>query len=161
MKRLFKALRLIFRRPRRAWLMARIAGWTIVLSSVVRFCSLPKALQILSVRGLPPEPSGHLADGEVSTAVDAVLGMNLFFFKPVCWKRAVLLRRFLSLQGYATTIVFGLQKTAAGELKGHAWLERSGAPVFEPEKPEYTVTYTFPSNQHYDTDLLAMLAGGS
>ena len=45
------------------------------------------------------------------------------------------------LRGLESTIVFGVRKEAAGELKGHAWLEHEGQPIFEPAPPAYTVTY--------------------
>lgn len=152
-----KVLRLTLFRPRRAWLMARIAGWAVILSSAVRFRSLPSALQLLSVQPSQKQNGQDVLDDELSTAIDAVLGLDRFVFRPICWKRAALLHHFLGLQGCATTIVFGLRKDAKGELKGHAWLEENGRPVFERDEPNYTVTYRFPSTLTCDVDLARML----
>jgi hypothetical protein len=83
-----RAVRLILLRPRRAWLLARIAVATIKLSGVLRFRPLPSALGMFSVatnddgRELAPR------DAEVVTAVDAVLGMDLLMFRAVCWKHS-------------------------------------------------------------------------
>lgn len=149
------ALRLCFSRPRRAWLVSRIAMWTLILSCVLRFRSLPAALRTLSV---PPDRqrSETATDGlELATAVDAVLGMNRFVFRPVCWKRAILLRKFLAEEGHPSAVVFGV-RTESGKLTGHAWLETNGSPIFEAETPAYTVTYRFPSEEPCRVDLSQM-----
>jgi hypothetical protein len=65
--------------PRRAWLMARVATWAVVLSTTVRFCALPTALNLLTVK--PAGKSGASFDQpEIVTAVDAVLGVNFLVF---------------------------------------------------------------------------------
>ena len=152
LQKVFRALRLSIMRPRRAWLMIRIAFWVIIFSAAVRFRSLPAALQLLSPSARK-EPTWHVDEEEIAGAVQAVLGMNFFVFRQICWKRAALMYRFLALQGNATTIVFGLRKEHADDLKGHAWLEANGKPIMEPEAPDYTVTYTFPSTQECSVDL--------
>ncbi|HMH45939.1 MAG TPA: lasso peptide biosynthesis B2 protein [Pyrinomonadaceae bacterium] len=123
--------------------MARMAVWVLVLSAVVRIWSLPRALRLISIKGKPD--ASITDDQELPTAIDAILGVNVSVFKPICWKRAAVLHRYLGLRGLESTIVFGVRKEAAGELKGHAWLEHEGQPIFEPSPPAYTVTYTFPS----------------
>lgn len=145
-------MQLIVIRPRRAWLMVRVAIWAVILSSAARFCSLPTALNLLTVK--PAGKAGASFDqSEIVSAVDAVLGVNFFVFKPICWKRATLLHRFLGLRGCDTTIVFGLRKDSAGELAGHAWLENSGKPILERDELNYTVTYKFPSAEHCQVEL--------
>jgi Transglutaminase-like superfamily len=124
--------------------MARMAVWVLILSAVVRIWSLPRALRLISIQGASAGPITD--DQELPTAIDAILGANVSVFKPICWKRAAVLHRYVGLRGLESTIVFGVRKEAAGELKGHAWLEHEGQPVFEPAPPAYTVTYTFPSN---------------
>jgi hypothetical protein len=152
LQNVFRALRLSTLRPRRAWLMFRIAFWVIIFSAAVKFRSLPAALQLLSPSARE-EPARPADDEEIAGAVQAVLGMNFFVFRQICWKRAALLHRFLALRGLPTTIVFGLRKEPADELKGHAWLEANGKPIMESEAPNYTVTYTFPSTQECSVDL--------
>ncbi|HWP55168.1 MAG TPA: lasso peptide biosynthesis B2 protein [Pyrinomonadaceae bacterium] len=145
-------MQLIVVRPRRAWLMVRVAAWAVVLSSTVRFCSLPTALNLLTVKRAG-QYGASLDQPEIVSAVDAVLGMNVLVFEPICWKRATLLHRFLGLRGFDTTIVFGLRKDPAGELAGHAWLENAGKPILESDEPNYTVTYRFPSAEHCNVEL--------
>ena len=147
-----KATRLMFARPRRAWLMARIAAWTLVLSYALRFRSLPAALRMLSVQS-PAAVEGKLDQMEIATAVDAVLGMNLAMFRQICWRRAILLHHFLGREGLATTIVFGLRISPGGGVRGHAWLERDGRALLEAEQPNYRVTYRFPSDEICKVDL--------
>ena len=149
------ALSLFFARPRRAWLLSRIAIWTLILSCVLRFRSLPTALRTFSV--LPDRARTDAAtDGQqLATAVDAVLAMNRFVFRPVCWKRAILLRKFLAEQGHPSAVVFGV-RNESGKLTGHAWLESNGSPIYEAETPDYTVTYRFPSDEACEVDLSQM-----
>lgn len=96
---------------------------------------------------------------DLATAIDALLAINLFVFKPVCWKRAAVLHRFLALRGIETRIVFGVRKDEADELTGHAWLECEGQPILEPQTPGYTVTYIFPSDKPFEVEL-ALLPNG-
>jgi hypothetical protein len=138
-----------------------MASWILVLSLVVRLYSLPQALRIISTSPKPESSSvknqrKELA-ADLASAVDALLAVNLFVFKPVCWKRAAVLHRYLALQGAATRILFGVRRGISGELSGHAWLEAEDGPILEVELPNYTVTYTFPSSDAFDGDL-ALLA---
>ena len=145
-------MQLIIVRPRRAWFMVRVATWAVVLSSAARFCSLPTALNLLTVKPAG-KPGASFDQPEIVSAVDAVLGVNIFVFKPICWKRASLLHRFLGQRGCDTTIVFGVRKDSAGELAGHAWLENGGRAILERDEPNYTVTYRFPSAEHCSVEL--------
>ena len=155
-----RAVQLIVLRPRRAWLMARVALWTVVLSTTVRFCALPTVLNLLTVQ--PAGKSGASFDQpEIVSAVDAVLGVNFLVFKPICWKRASLLHRFLGQRGCDTTIVFGVRKDSAGELAGHAWLENGGKALLESEEPNYTVTYRFPSAERRNVELARLRQSSS
>ena len=147
-----RAVQLIVVRPRRAWLMVRVAAWVVVLSTTARFCPLPTALNLLTVK--PAGKSGASFDQpEIVSAVDAVLGLKFLVFKPICWKRASLLHRFLGQRGCDTTIVFGVRKDSAGKLAGHAWLENGGKAILESEEPNYAVTYRFPSAEHCNVEL--------
>jgi hypothetical protein len=134
-------------------LLARIGISTILLSLLIRFRPLPSALRIFSVEVHDSgKPLG--ADGaEIVTAVDALLGIDSMVFRPQCWKRAILLHRWLSRRGYSTNIVFGVRPAAKDGIAGHAWLERDGAPIFESMPTDYTVTYRFPSRDACDVDL--------
>src|SRR4030095_4625745 len=84
--------------------------------------------------------AAHLA-----RTLDTLLGLDLFVFRRSCWKRAMVLHRFLALHGIESRINFGVQKqTAGGPLQGHAWLERDGQPFLEDGPTAYVVTFSLP-----------------
>jgi len=155
MFRLFgRAVRLTARDPARVLLLVRMATWVVILSALVRVLTLPRALQVVAT-DVRNKSTSDIKPNDLSSAIDALLGLDMFMFKPKCWKRATILHRYLALNGIATSIVFGLRKEE-GELKGHAWLQSEGRPILESEPPLYKVTYTFPSAESFDTELAVM-----
>lgn len=150
---ILRALKLTTRDPARAWLLARMAGWIVILSGLARLLPLSRALRTVSTE--VREKSRDVDPVQLSTAIDALLEADFFVFKPSCWKRATVLHRYLALAGVATTIRFGVRKDDS-ELKGHAWLELKGEPILESSPPVYTVTYSFPSNEPFNVDLAAL-----
>jgi hypothetical protein len=141
-----RAVRKVFLEPREATLSARLALWVVLVSALVRATSLPRAQQLssarLRTRGTtdPERTAAHLAG-----TLDALLGLDVFVFRPSCWKRSLVLHRFLAIHGIESRIAFGVQKLAAGEpLQGHAWLERDGQPFLEKTPGTYVVTFTLP-----------------
>jgi len=127
-------------------LMIRMAVWIIILSVLLKLTSLPRVLQLVSI---PIHADGTAVDqsdaGKVVHAIDILLGTDVLFFRPSCWKRAMILQRFLALRSIGTTINFGVRKDTNGQVVGHAWLERHGEPIFEATLPTYAVTFRFPT----------------
>jgi hypothetical protein len=82
-------------------------------------------------------------------AIDLLLSADVLFFKPICWKRATILHRYLSQNGMTTRIIFGVRNDAEGKVSGHAWLEADGKPLLESTVPDYVVIYSFPSDAHF------------
>jgi len=150
-----RAIRLTVRRPARVWLLLRMATWVVILSGLVKVLTLPRALAVVATT-VRTDAHGDIDGNDLSSAIDALLELDLLMFRPKCWKRATILHRYLALQGIATTIVFGVRKEADGELKGHAWLQNSGQPFLESEPPLYKITYTFPSTESFDAELAVM-----
>lgn len=139
--------------------MLRMAWWVGVLSIVVELQPLPRALRI--VTGAEPETIGDAkfdvaVGNQLARAIDQVLSIDMFVFKPVCWKRATVLRRYLSLRGITSRILFGVRNEQSGKVSGHAWLEWNGMPILESQPIDYVVTYTFPSNAPCRTELALM-----
>jgi hypothetical protein len=128
-------------RPREAWLLLRMAWWVVVLSIAARCYSLPRALEIVAGGGKPTRIDA--TEAELAHAIDLLLATDLLMFKPICWKRAAVLHRYLSRSGIPTRIIFGV-RNESGKVAGHAWLEREGHPILENTPPEYVVTYSFP-----------------
>jgi hypothetical protein len=130
-------------RPGEAWLLLRMAWWVAVLSVTARCYSLPRALQI--VAGNTTKQSVPLkTQEELARTIDLLLSADVLMFKPICWKRAAVLHRYLSRNGIPTRIIFGVRNETGGVFDGHAWLEANGQPILETTPPEYVVTYSFP-----------------
>ena len=138
---LFGLGRKVATRPGEAWLMCRMAWWVAVLSVTARWVSLPRALQIVAGNQNSVEPQTTQED--LARVIDQLLSADVLMFKPICWKRAAVLHRYLSRNGIDTRILFGV-RNEAGEVAGHAWLESNGKPILESSPPEYVVTYSFP-----------------
>src|SRR6185503_7826425 len=111
--RLFsRGARKIVTRPGEAWLMLRMAWWVAVLSVMARCYSLPRALQI--VAGNQNRSSEAMNREDLARAIDLLLSADILMFKPICWKRAAVLHRYLSRYGIATRIIFGVRNKAGG-----------------------------------------------
>lgn len=151
---LSRAMRKALLGPSEAFLLLRMSAWVIVLSVAVKMFPLPRALRLVSTStrnptSIPPkETQKRLAD-----AIDLLLKADLLAFKPICWKRAALLHRYLALQGINTHILFGMRKEPNGSVSGHAWLESRGEAILESTPPRYSVTYTYPSRESCALDL--------
>ena len=130
-----------------------MASWVAVLSLLVKVYPLPRALQIVSTRRRLAPVHSQLEQDELASAIDALLAINVLVFKPVCWKRAAVLHRYLTKKGIDTRIVFGVRRSDQGVIDGHAWLEANGEPILEAELPNYVVTYVYPSSQPFDLEL--------
>ena len=148
MTRIIKTTRFFLRgtrklvtRPAEAWLLVRMAWWVVVLSATARCYSLPRALRI--VAGNPKRSGEALNRDDLARAIDLLLSADILMFRPVCWKRAAVLHRYLSRNGIPTRIIFGV-RNESGEVDGHAWLEADGQPILETTPPNYVVTYSFP-----------------
>jgi len=146
----FAIARRFWQDPREALLLCRVAWWVTVLSVAARHFSLPRALQIVAGRTSKsgPELSTRQQD-ELARCVDLVLSADVLMFRPICWKRAAVLHRFLALQGIRTRICFGVKPGSADKVTGHAWLEADGEPILEKEPPNYVVTYSFPVDDSF------------
>ena len=136
-----RGTRKLVTRPDEAWLLARMAWWVVVLSATARCYSLPRALQI--VAGNQKRSNPAVNRDELARAIDLLLSADFLMFKPICWKRAAVLHRYLSRNGIHTRIIFGV-RNESGKVDGHAWLEADGEPILETTPPEYVVTYSFP-----------------
>jgi hypothetical protein len=150
------ATKLVFTRPRRAILLLRMAFWVAALTLLVKLFSLPRALGLIAPASAVESMPDQQSEQELATAIDALLDLNVPVFRPICWKRAAVLHRYLTLRGRSTTINFGLRKGPGGALDGHAWLEADGQPIFESRPPNYTVTYVFPSNAPCEIELASL-----
>lgn len=152
-----RATRKFLAEPDEALLLCRMAWWVGVLSVAARCYSLPRALAIVAGRETKQAPPKDLAlPQRLARAIDQLLSADVFLFKPICWKRAAVLHRYLSRNGVTTRIIFGVRNEANGRVAGHAWLEAEDGPILENTPPEYVVTYRFPSNERFDPQLATL-----
>ncbi|HKY43471.1 MAG TPA: hypothetical protein VJM50_10285, partial [Pyrinomonadaceae bacterium] len=86
--------------PRQALLLCRMAWWVVVLSVTARLYSLPRALQI--VAGSRNGKQYPETQDELVRAIDLLLSADVLIFKPICWKRAAVLHRYLLRNGVNT-----------------------------------------------------------
>lgn len=140
-----RGARFVVREPAAALLVLRMSAWVAVLSLLMKFLPLPRALGLVAP-GRLGRSKGVDAGTEAALArlLDSVLASDFWVFTPTCWKRAPVLHRYLALRGIETRIVFGVRRDGDNALSGHAWLEREGRPLLEAEAPDYRVTYSFP-----------------
>jgi hypothetical protein len=151
---LTRAARKMFLGPAEGLLLLRMAGWVLLLSIAVKVFSLPRALRLVSTKTrFPSQAAQDETQKRLADAIDLLLKTDLLVLKPICWKRAALLHRYLALNGIATRILFGMRREPDGSLSGHAWLESSGAAILESTAPNYAVTYAFPSHDAFDVNL--------
>ena len=131
--------------PREAWLLCGMAWWVMVLSIAARRYPLPQALEIVAGRQTDgPLVTDPVTQDRLAQTIDLLLSADVWVFKPICWKRAAVLHRYLSRSGTQTRIVFGVRNDTSGNVTGHAWLEAEGQPILETTPPEYVATYRFP-----------------
>jgi hypothetical protein len=143
--------------PREALLLCRMAWWVSVISVAARCYSLPRALAIVAGKtSTETRPADTVKPEQLARTLDLLLSADFLSFKPICWKRAAVLHRYLSHHGITTRIIFGVRNEAGGKVAGHAWLEADGEPILESTLPEYVVTYRFPSNEHLDPQLATL-----
>jgi hypothetical protein len=140
-----RAGRKVFRHPREALLLIRMAGWVAILSASVRLTSLPRALELVSTPVRLGKSVNEIMPAQLAHAIDLLLRTDLLLFRKSCWKRAVILHRYLALNGIESRINFGVRKDPDGRVAGHAWLERHGESLLEVIEPEYVVTFSFPA----------------
>jgi hypothetical protein len=144
------AARTILVSPREAALQARMAIWVVAISLLAQSMSLARVQKIAAFRVRPNTGERRSLEGRSDTmtrlgrAIDRVLGIDLFVFRRSCWKRAMVLHRFLALHGIESHIKFGVQKGSGGNVSGHAWLEHEGRPLLENDAASYAVTFTLP-----------------
>ena len=143
---LSSATRKIVKNPGEAWLLCRMAWWVAVLSVAARVCPLPRALEIVAGSKNGKQPArAETNQHELARTIDLLLSADVLMFKPICWKRAAVLHRYLLRNGIATMIIFGVRHEDDGKVAGHAWLEANGNVILEKSPPEYQVTYSFPA----------------
>jgi len=135
------------RDPARVWLMVRMAIAYLAVSALARLLPLPRAFAAMSPRLGSPMGDQRKTDAMVN-ALDTLLTARIPFVHPQCWRRAVVLHRFLRLEGIDTVIVFGVRTDGARTVEAHAWVERAGQPFAETaDTAPYQRVFEFPGGR--------------
>ncbi|HEV7701085.1 MAG TPA: lasso peptide biosynthesis B2 protein [Pyrinomonadaceae bacterium] len=138
----------IYHRPGSAFLLIRMAGWVGLVTVLSRLLTLPRVAQVMRLgrRGVTSRNKGDniAARDDLAGLLDMLLRTKFLCFTPTCWKRALVLQRYLALSSIESEVVFGVRKEKDNRLIGHAWLEANGQPLLESDPPDYVKTFTFP-----------------
>lgn len=122
-----------------------MAFWVVLVSCLTRIMPLPRAQRLASVSVRATAAADFPATlARLARTIDGLLGLDFLVFRRSCWKRALVLHRFLALHGIESRINFGLQRKADGAVLGHAWLEHQGRPLLEDDAGLYVVTFSLP-----------------
>lgn len=133
------------RDPARFWLMTRMAFAYLAVSVLARLLALPRAFAMLSPRVSSREEDARRI-AVIVNALDTLLTARVPFIRPQCWRRAVVLHRFLRGAGVDTVIVFGVRTDGGRTVEAHAWVERGGRPYAEAaDTSSYQRVFEFPS----------------
>jgi hypothetical protein len=144
----FRGGSFIYRKPGASWLLIRMAGWVGLLTMLIRIWPLPRVLKFIQPRrrvSRRPDIEATATQEALAHLLDMLLHTEFLCFTPTCWKRALILQRYLALRGIESRVNFGMRKELDGTMSGHAWLERLGQPILETSIPNYKVTLSFPS----------------
>ena len=116
---------------RRFLCFLEIGLFTLYVPFIARLCSFERILQIVEPRKRWPR-DGVLSVAEVTAFVDRILRYRLFMRKQLCFRRGLVLYRFLHKLGVPVRINFSVQPPEQGHrLKAHAWLSLDGKPYLE------------------------------
>lgn len=149
-KKLFSLIRLAgwktIAHPGDALLSLRMALWVGLITVAAELTSLPRTQKLVSFRIRQTSGADSLeARARLARIIDNLLGIDLYPFRRSCWKRALVLHRYLALIGVESQIRFGVRKEMNGKVDGHAWLEHEGQPLLEENAANYVVTFTLPT----------------
>src|SRR6266478_282361 len=128
---IWRAARMLFRKPAAALLLYRMAAWVFAVTIMLRFMPIPRVMEIVrpSIKGHVDSGNTEFIQARLGQSMDMLLGQKFLSLTTTCWKRAIVLHRFLGLEGIDSRVLFGVRKSVDGQLVGHAWLERDGIPI--------------------------------
>jgi hypothetical protein len=124
-----------------------------VLPLLIKLLSIPKLMKLLTPRDaiVFKHQDSHTAKEKIVRYTDYILSRRFWIYKMICWKRALVLYRFLRKAGFNVTICFGVRlpntESKDKPLEGHAWLVYNGEIFLERDietAKTYKVTYSYP-----------------
>ncbi len=123
-----------------------------VLPFLIKLLSLPRLMKLLTPNDAKVLKSSNPEGTKEKTVkyTDYILSHNLWIYKAICWKRALVLYHFIRKAGVNVQICFGVRLPNIGakdELEGHAWLIYNGEIILERDiemTKTYKATYSYP-----------------
>src|SRR5216683_2786507 len=115
---IYRASRMLFRKPASALLLFRMAGWVFAVTIMLRFMSIPRVLAVVrpSMKDRVDPGDSHGVQARLGRLMDLLLGQEFLSLTTTCWKRAIVLHRFLALEGIDSRVMFGVRKSVDGQL---------------------------------------------
>jgi hypothetical protein len=137
------------------WLFVRMGFFVTVLPIMLRVLSLSTMMNILTPKNQKCSTAPEMVkiQEKIVKYTDYILNRNIWIYKQICIKRAMVLYYFLSRAGFKLHICFGVRYNTAmpeGEdkkLEGHAWLLYNDMIYLEKNVSAartYKMTYCFP-----------------
>src|ERR1700692_4831812 len=110
----------------------RLRGFRATQSSLQN--RLPKAATAISDQSSGPQASGPTAESTALTARMVRSAAHRTWGRAVCLEQSLALWWLLGRQGIASSVRIGTRKTEQ-KFEEHAWVEREGVALNEPEEP--------------------------
>lgn len=135
-------------------LMLRIWAFVSVLPALLAVCSVTRLLRTCDL-GAPRPPADPSL---VIACVGSVFARHPAISRSLCLKRSLTLYRFLGGPASGLQVCFGVRYAAGGplpghrwgQIEGHAWLLKSGAPYLEmgdPDLRRFRVIFRHPGRE--------------
>jgi len=140
-----RALRLLWRRPGDFFRALHMVTLIVAGAILVRLTSVRATLSLLVRRpgARPVSPVEVQRRVALLDGVITVLKRSSPLLSPTCWERAIVLQRIVASGGGEADVALGVRPGPRGAVEGHAWVERDGAPLFEPTGPGYRTAFVF------------------
>jgi len=142
LKDLFNKARKYFTSVGDVWLFFRVAGWILILPVMLRRYDLGEMIRRITPRGATARYDTH----KLTVFVNWWLNRNVAMFEPTCFRRSLVLYRFMCESGEPVRIHYGIKNKSEGGNEGHSWLSIDGKPFgLDGESAgDYRETFSFP-----------------
>jgi len=123
--------------------------WSLILSIAIRILSLNQIFQLLTSRRV----SKKYSEETIINSVNLALSLQSKFIPQKCWKKSMILFRFLMKNGYNVKMHFGVSVTDFDKdikkrsLYGHAWVTLNNTTITNNDEklsPSLTEIISYP-----------------
>ncbi len=145
---MMQSIRKFMRLDRREKRVVLRAFWLLLIYPVLRRkLTMPQLVAFYEktkvgvLNGVSPE--------RLLALVQTLLRIRIRPLHPNCMKQSLVMYHFLRSENYPVSLIFGVAKTADGDIDGHAWICLNGEPFGEIDDPltKFTVTLRYPATE--------------